>query len=148
MMGPNFPPSRGRVVTALAATAVGGTHPAGRPLPSLIVGAPSSPAGHARATRAAAPLASLVNLALPMRLKTLLSSLAADPAGTVDRRARALETFRDVDAAPHAAAMDGLLGLALIRPRAMLTSRYYTFLPAVLVMWIKTSRATWQPGCR
>ena len=100
MMGPNFPPSRGRVVTALAATAVGGTHPAGRPLPSLIVGAPSSPAGHARATRAAAPLASLVNLALPMRLKTLLSSLAADPAGTVGRRARALETFRYVDAVP------------------------------------------------
>ena len=84
-------------VSALAAAAVSGAKPSGRALPSLIVGSPSSPAELVRSARAASPLASLINLALPMRIKNLLSPHLSDPVGAVERRARSLMTFRDVD---------------------------------------------------
>ena len=94
---PSFAPSRGRGLPALAATAVSGTQPAGRALPSLIFGRPDSADEHVRAACAASPLASLINLALPMRVENPLSAHVPDPSGTTERRPRALETFRDVD---------------------------------------------------
>ena len=69
----NFTPSRGRAVSALAATAVSGRQPAGRALPSLIIGDPTTPSEHVRAERAAMPVASLINVAFPKNVRDLLS---------------------------------------------------------------------------
>ena len=98
----NFAPSRGRNVAALAATAVAGSQPVCRALPSLIVGKPDSPAEHVRAACSAAPVASLINLALSTRVRNLLSSHLQGPAGTIARRPRALSTFHEVDLKPTA----------------------------------------------
>ena len=106
-----LPPSRGRNVAALAATGVAGKQPICRALPSLIVGSPGSKAEHVRAACAASPVASLINLALPMRVRNLLSPHISDPAGTVARRSRAMDTFRDIAAklAPYAQRWAGRL---------------------------------------
>ena len=96
VLGPNFAPSRGRRVSSLAATGVAGRQPTGRALPSLIVGAPDSVSAHVCAARAVSPVASLINLALPMRVRSLLSSHLSDAKGTVARRNNAVEVFRDI----------------------------------------------------
>ena len=93
----NPTPIEKRDLAALAATAVSGMQPSGRALPTLVVGAPSTSAEHISAACAASPLDSLINIAFPMRVKSLLSSHLSDPSGTVNRRARALGTFRDID---------------------------------------------------
>ena len=94
----DFIPSRGRVMSALAATAISGSPPSGRALPSLIRVSPQSAAEHVRAARVVSPIASLITVAFPSAVRNLLSSHLADPVGTVARRVRALDTFRSISA--------------------------------------------------
>lgn len=55
-------------------------------------------AAHVRATRAVVPIASLINVAIPIRVRSVLSGDIWNPDGAPSRRNRAIVTFRDIDA--------------------------------------------------
>ena len=89
-----FAPSRKRNATATATTAVGGSQPSGRALPSIIFGEHSCAADHVAAARAAHPVASLLNVALDGPTRVACADLARDPGAVVANRGVALSEFR------------------------------------------------------
>ena len=89
-----FVPSRKRNISATAATAVGGSQPSGRALPSIILGVHSCAGDHVAAARAAHPVASLLKVALDGPTRVACAALASDPGAVVAKRGVALDEFR------------------------------------------------------
>ena len=107
----SFQPIRGRNLAAAASTGVSGSQPTGRAPPALTSGALDSEAAHVRAPCAVMPIASLINLAIPISVRSVLPAHISPTLLTVERRVRALPTFREIDAklAPYRARWVGRL---------------------------------------
>ena len=90
-------PVEGGGVEAQAAAA-SGRRPSGRDLPTLIAGEPDCKEDHIRATCSISPVASLVNTAIPGRVRALARSKINNATATIERRPSALRTLPDVNA--------------------------------------------------
>ena len=87
----------GRTLASQAAAAASGRQPAGKAHPSLILGAHDLPPERVCATLAVSHLAALINTAIPIRIRNVISSQVNDPAATVKKRLSAMETLKSID---------------------------------------------------
>lgn len=125
----DFAPSKGRSLSALAATAVAGSQPSGRALPSLLIGTPTTAAEHVRAAREVSPIAPLITVAFPTAVRNFLSAHVSDPIGTNARRIRAMETFRSVNESlePYRGVAGTTVGSSVNFPLLLLLVRRFNY---------------------